>query len=336
MRLKTLLMVVLAGSAVAGAAWAWGATGHRLIGQEAMRALPDYVPDFMKTDDAIAAVGEYAREPDRWRKAGDVHDSERDNAHQIDLDDDGNTLAGVSLDNLPPTRDAYDALLVAKNVDPRSWGYLPYSEVDAYQQLVKDMAYWRVESLLETRETDKTKKAWYHADRLRREDLTLRDIGILGHYVGDATQPLHISIHYNGWGNYPNPQGFTMDKIHHDVEGPFVLTNVTAEAVRAKIGAYVPCTDPVMTCFTTRLKKTFALVTPMYQLQKDGGFTNNDPRGVAFVTQQVGQGAQDLRDTILDAWRDSKTMGVGWNNTPYDDFVGNKVADPWSLIYGDD
>ncbi len=91
-----------------------------------------------------------------------------------------------------------------------------------------------------------------------------------------------------------------------------------------------------MTCFTTRMKKTFALVVPMYQLQKDGGFTNNDPRGVAFVTQQVGQGAQDLRDTILDAWRDSKTMGVGWNNTPYDDFVGNKVADPWSLIYGDD
>ncbi len=78
MRLKTLLIVVVTGSAIAGAAWAWGATGHRLIGQEAMRALPDYVPDFMKTDDATAAVGEYAREPDRWRKAGDVHDSERD------------------------------------------------------------------------------------------------------------------------------------------------------------------------------------------------------------------------------------------------------------------
>ncbi len=109
----------------------------------------------------------------------------------------------MSLDNLPPTRAGYEALLVAKNVDPRSWGYLPYSEVDSYQQLVKDMAYWRVESLLETRETDKTKKAWYHADRLRREDLTLRDIGVLGHYVGDATQPLHISIHYNGWGAYP-------------------------------------------------------------------------------------------------------------------------------------
>ncbi len=336
MRLKTLVLTVCAGALVSGVAWAWGSTGHRLVGQEAMRALPDYVPDFMKTQQAIDDVAEYSREPDRWRGSGKVHDSDRDAAHFIDLGDDGNTLAGVGLDNLPQTRFDYDAAVVAKGNQPWKAGYLPYAEVDAYQQVVKDMAYWRVESLLETRETDRTKKAWYHADRVRREGLILRDIGIMSHYVGDGTQPLHLSIHYNGWGDFPNPNGFTTDKIHVPLEGPYVEKNVTAEAVRARIGAYVPCTDTPEKCFAARLKKTAALVVPMYQLQKDGGFNDGDPRGVAFLTQQVAQGAQDLRDAILDAWRDSKSEGVGWPATSYDDFVGNKVADPWTVIYGDD
>ena len=336
MKLKTLLMTVVAGAVVAGTAWAWGSTGHRLIGQEAMRALPDYVPDFMRTSQAVADVTEYAREPDRWRGSGKVHDSDRDAAHFIDLNDDGSTLAGTSLDTMPQTRFDYDAAVVAKGGQPWKAGYLPYAEVDAYQQVVKDMAYWRVESLLETRETDKAKKAWYHADRLRREDLVLRDIGIMAHYVGDATQPLHTSIHYNGWGDFPNPQAFTTDKIHVPLEGPYVAKYVTSEAVRAKIGAYVPCTDPILTCFTARLKIANTLVVPMYQLEKDGGFKDGDPRGVTFMTQQVAKGAQDLRDTILDAWRDSKSMGIGWPATSYDDFVGNKVADPWTVVYGDD
>jgi hypothetical protein len=55
------------GSAIAGTAWGWGATGHRLLAEEAMRALPNYTPSFLRSPAGIADVGEYAREPDRWR-----------------------------------------------------------------------------------------------------------------------------------------------------------------------------------------------------------------------------------------------------------------------------
>jgi hypothetical protein len=44
-------------------------------------------------------------------------------------------------------------------------------------------------------------RAWFEADRRLREKLTLRDIGICSHYVGDATQPLHATVHFNGWGD---------------------------------------------------------------------------------------------------------------------------------------
>ncbi|ESQ83075.1 hypothetical protein AEAC466_14525 [Asticcacaulis sp. AC466] len=336
MRFKTLAAAVLAGTVVAGAAWAWGSSGHRMIGELAIKALPDYMPAFLRTPQAVADVGEYAREPDRWRGAGKVHDNDRDIAHFIDLDDDGNTLAGVSLDNLPANRSDYEAAVRAKGVEPYKAGYLPYATVDAYQQVVKDMAYWRVLTYLEPLEKDRTKKAWYRADRLRREQLMLRDIGILGHYVGDTTNPLHLSIHYNGWGNFPNPNGFTMEKIHSPIEGVFVSRNIKEGDVKAAMAAYLPCTAPIMTCVTARYKASFSQVVPLYQLEKAGGFKDGDPRGQAFITTRLAQGAGDLRDSLIDAWRDSKTMQVGYKIGTYDDFVSGKVTDPWEVLYGDD
>jgi len=336
MRLKTVLATFVLGSVVAGAAWAWGSSGHRYIGEEALKALPDYTPSFLRTPSAITDVGEYSREPDRWRGSGKVHDNDRDIAHFIDLDDAGNTLAGVSLDNLPATRSDYEAAVKAKGIEPYKAGYLPYATVDAYEQVVKDLAFWRVLNFLEPKETDKTKKAFFHADRLRREALTLRDIGVLSHYVGDGSQPLHLSIHYNGWGDYPNPNGFTLEHIHSPLEGAYVSDNISADDVRANMHAYTPCTDPVMSCITAHLKLSNSFVIPMYQLEKDGGFKSGDPRGKAFLAARVGEGAADLRDAILDAWRDSKTMQVGYKTGTYDDFVANRVADPYGTLHGDD
>ncbi|EGF89410.1 hypothetical protein ABI_47580 [Asticcacaulis biprosthecium C19] len=334
-KLKSLLLSVVAGVAIATAALAWGSAGHRFIGEEAIRALPDYTPAFLRTPEAIADVGEYANEPDRWRDSGFVHDSERNAAHFIDLDDEGKTLAGQTLAELPRTRADFEITLNEKGQKIWKSGYLPYAMVDGYQQVVKDFAYWRVLNLLETRETDKAKKAWYRADRIRRESLIKRDIGVLAHYVGDTTQPLHMSIHYNGWGEeFPNPNGYTLEKIHVPLENAFVDANISAADVRASMAPYEPCTDGPEKCFAKRMMKSHALVVPLYELEKAGGFKPGDPRGRDFMKQQLGQGASDLRDVILDAWRDSKTMAVGWPKATYDDFVGGKVADPYLTLHG--
>jgi len=336
MRLKTLVASLVIGSAIAGTAWGWGATGHRLLAEEAMRALPGYAPSFLRGPEGIADVGEYAREPDRWKGTGDVHDAERNPAHFIDLDDSGLTLAGQSLDNLPKTRSDFEASLRAKGIDPAKSGYLPYATIDAWQQVVKDMAYWRVLTLMESHETNRSRKAWYRADRRRREALTLRDIGVLAHYIGDASQPLHLSVHYNGWGNFPNPDSYTNARIHGMLEGAFVRANITATDIRAHMTAYVPCTGAVGACVGTRIKRHFAQVIPLYQLEKAGGFKDGDPRGKAFTAERLGEGASEVRDAVLDAWRASKTLPVGYPAAAYDDFVGGKVADPYAELYGND
>src|SRR5258706_14116075 len=84
-----------------GRALAWGATGHRLIGREAIAALPNDLPAFLRAPGVADRVGELAREPDRWKDAGKPHDADRDPAHFLDLGDDGAVLGGPTLAALP-------------------------------------------------------------------------------------------------------------------------------------------------------------------------------------------------------------------------------------------
>ncbi len=340
MKWKTVLLAVVAGSVLGGAAFGWGAAGHRMIGEVAVASLPDTLPAFLRTPQAIADVGEYSREPDRWRGAGKVADNDRTPAHFIDLDDEGKTLTGLTLDQLPATRSDYDASMRAKSIDPYVAGYLPYALVDSYQQLSKDFATWRILTALAGKEADSVRKAWYIADAHRREELIKRDIGILSHYAGDASQPLHVSIHYNGWGNYPNPNAYTQDHIHSSFEGQFVTVNINEDTIKANMPAYVPCTLPVMACFSARILDSQKQVEPLYQLDKQGAFANATPAGKTFVAKRLGAGAANVRDAILDAWRDSDKVQVGYQagvkvGTP-NDFATGKVENPWLMMHGSD
>ena len=82
----------------------WGNTGHRIVGMLAMQALPEEVPGFLRGKQAIADMGELAREPDRSKGSGKIHDSNRDPAHYIDLDDAGKVMGGPLFTDMPPTR----------------------------------------------------------------------------------------------------------------------------------------------------------------------------------------------------------------------------------------
>jgi hypothetical protein len=322
--------------ASAGQALAWGDTGHRYVGRLGMEALPGGVPAFLRTKQAASTVAEIAREPDRWRGSGKVHDSDRDAAHFIDLNDDGTTFTGKPLEQLPPRRMDYDSELVAAKSDEAKAGYLPYATVDGWQQLVKDLAYWRMLKLAIGTTRDPAKKAWYAEDLRRREELTLRDIGVLAHYVGDGSQPMHLSVHFNGWGNqFPNPQGYTLEKIHVAFEGPFVRDQVPIASVRAAMKPYKACTAWIETCVQGYLKETASYVVPLYEIEKRGGFRDaGTAEGRAFATERLAAGASELRDLIVRAWEASETMGVGYPATTVKDVQAGK-QDPWKLLYGD-
>jgi hypothetical protein len=319
-----------------GESWGWGATGHEWISGIAVEKLPDTVPEFIRTPEAAAEIAVLGRELDRSKGAGKTHDAERDPGHYVDLADDGTVMGAVPLDKLPVTREEYDTLLRAKGFTQYKAGYLPYSIVDGWQQLRKDFAYWRaLKKGIETAASAE-ERAWFERDLRLREKLIIRDLGVWSHYPGDASQPLHVSIHFNGWGDGPNPNGYTTKKIHAYFEGEFVKANLSRSAVAAEVGPYSPCAcssiQPTVDAF---LSMTWTHVGPLYALEKEGGFKKGDQRGIAFATARLAAGAAVLRDMIVDAWLDSANTPVGYPMVNVRDIESGKVRVTRALFGAD-
>ena len=329
------LAAVAALAAVPAQALAWGGTGHRIIGEVAVRALPPELPAFLKTPRAAIDVGEYSREPDRGKGAGKAWDSDRDPGHFIDLGDDGRIFGGPSLAALPPTREDYDTALRAVGQDSWKAGYLPYSILDRYQQLAKDFAYWRVLAAAEANPAWAAHRDWFAADRRRREQQILIDLGQLSHFVGDGSQPLHVTIHFNGWGPYPNPQGYSTDRLHGPFESDLVQATVKQDAVAARVAPFRPCACSMEQRIEGYLDATGRLVTPFYEMVKAGGMAPGDPRATAFATRQIAAGASELRDEVVEAWRMSEHETVGYKPVAVTDVEAGRV-DPYMALYGID
>jgi hypothetical protein len=320
----------------ANQALAWGATGHRLIGVLALGTLPDTLPDFLRTPEAARAVGELAREPDRWRDAGRLHDADRDPAHFLDLDDEGRVLGGQALGALPETREGFDTALRAVGSDSWKAGYLPYAIIDGWQQLAKDFAYWRIDRAAAEKVADPMHRAWFKADLIVREALVLRDLGTLAHYVGDGSQPLHVSVHYNGWGaSLANPAGYTNAHIHGPFEGEFVHAYLDAAAVRADMAPPTDCHCAIGAWTAAYLAQTAAQTVPLYKLYKLNGFVSGDARGRAFAAARLAAGASALRDLVVMAWADSASGRAGYPAVSVADVEAGKI-DPYDSLYGID
>jgi hypothetical protein len=336
-QLAAAAAVLVAGLCVAGQAAAWGSSGHRMIGEAAIESLPPELPAFLRSRAAAVAVGEFSREPDRSRGSGKAHDSDRDPGHFIDGDETGHVPGTtLTLDALPPTRDDYEATVRAAGESSWKLGYLPYSIVEDWQQLVKDLAYWRIDDAGARFTHDAGHKAWLQADLARREGQILIDIGLLSHFVGDGSMPLHVSIHYNGWGAYPNPNGYTMEHVHVPWEGAYVRQVVAPEALREAMAPFHDCNCPIEQRVGAYLMSDARAVIPFYELEKAGAFKPGVIKGAQFTIGRVAAGAAELRDEITLAWKASADSRVGFQpEVSVADVEAGKI-DPYDSLYGDD
>jgi hypothetical protein len=298
------------------------------------------LPDFLRRPEAVAAIATLGPEADRIRGSGKTRDADYDPAHFLDLEDDGTVAEAVKLSALPPTREAYDTALRSgrpvKGVAPDQYteGYVPYEIVDGFELVVKDFAIWRVDRYGETNGAPED-RAFFAADRRLRELLTLRDIGYWGHFVADASQPLHISVHYNGWGDYPNPNNYSQSHtIHARFETAFVNAHAGPEAVLPLMTPYVPSTAPIFARVETYLATTNSFVPAVYQLEAAGAFDAATPAAVSFTLQRLAAGASMLRDLIADAYAASLDEKVGYPAVSVRDVLAGSVPLKRSIADG--
>ena len=155
---------------------------------------------------------------------------------------------------------------------------------------MKDFAYWRAASVGARTAADPAERAWFDTDRQRREKLVIRDLGVWSHYVGDASQPMHVSMHFDGWGPFDNPRGFSTKRgLHAQFEGAFVKTNVKRDAVKAAIAPYRACTCSIWDRMRSLILASQAEVVPLYELEQKGAFIDGNTAGIAFATARLAE-----------------------------------------------
>jgi hypothetical protein len=325
--------IALVTASVPQAAFAWGATGHTMIDRLAAERLPESLPAFVRSPDAVNEIATLGPEEDRIKGAGESWDEDNDPAHYLDVGDDGTVAGVVRLDALPKDMEAYTRALEQAGTDPYRTGYLPYAIMDGFERVREDFAIWRVDEYMASHATTPAARAAFARDRALRETLTLRDIGDWAHFIGDGSQPLHVTIHYNGWGNYPNPRDYTTKHIHSYFESEFVDRYAKIDDVRALIPMYklmVPehllSQDEIATMVGQYLSETARQVEPLYQLYAAGDFESGSPQAVKFTDEQLARGAGMLRNTITLAWEDSLNASVGYPEVPVRDVLSGKVA----------
>ena len=121
------------------------------------------------------------------------------------------------------------------------------------------------------------------------------------------------------------------------LEGPYVGKNVTLAKVKAGMAPYDDCKCTVEARVGQTIMTSVKQVEPLYQLEKDGGFKDGDPRGAPYMTGRIAFGASQLRDLIVDAWNASGAMIVGYPKAlPATDFEAGKVGDIYDSLHSND
>lgn len=263
---------------------AWGDEGHRYINRVAAEHMPEDMPGFFRG--AGARLSFLGPEPDRWRDGKELYKalSEVNGPdHFIDIDKPENFEA------LPNDRYLYADWLRAKGKDPKDIGFLPYSILEGFQKVQVLFRMWR--------------DPQHEAEREQIEQNIIYYAGVLGHYVADGSQPLHASIHYNGWSTSSNPELNTREPLHWRFEGEYVRAQIKPQDFSGLVKTASRLHDP-FSDIVKYLFQSYDRVPELYRMDKTARWdaSNRNPDSKKYVAERLAAGSQMLANLWYTAW----------------------------------
>lgn len=283
---RTLLLALSLILLVAADASAWGSRGHELATEAATWRLPTDLPHFFHQ--AYPSLIHLANDPDRWRGAGASLDAANAPDHFLDYE-------YVAELELPPGR--YDFITALyESGTARRLGLKPDTA---------GFVIWRIAELSE-KLTDQFRD-WRRAEegvvRDQLEQSIVVTAGTLAHYVEDAANPHHATIHYNGWVGDPRTGYRTDCETHSRFESAFVSRAIDLQSVVARMSAEMR-RDDYFASAVVLIRDSNANVDELYTLDAAGAF--DSPVGAAggreFAAQRMADGASMVRDLWWTAW----------------------------------
>lgn len=302
---RRVLVAVCLSLVAVPSSFAWGNKGHKMVNKLAAQSLPADVPAFLRTPEAVNEIEYLGPEPDRWRSRAEPElNAEQAPDHFIDME------YAQRIGTLPRRRYDYIAALYAyaaahpdqaQEMRPEKVGFQPYITSEVWERLKSAMRDYRTLSVQPGADTKPVEAA------------ILFYAGWLGHYVGDGSQPLHVTVQYNGWVG-PNPNGYTTEHdIHSKFESAFVDAAVNESDVQ-------PLMTPLKTMgdewddYLAYLQHTGTLIEKTYQLDKTHAFDGvGTAEGKQFTAERLAAGASMLRDLIVAAWIRSADPVPAWH-----------------------
>jgi hypothetical protein len=311
----------LAGLLLCGAnlAHAWYEPGHRMINQLALEALPADFPSWVREPANAERIVFLSQEPDRWRRTSSAllqHANGLDhfvNLEQIEA-------AGLDLATLTPFRYQFVAAYAAGRAahpgrfpgpDPArnrdhtlEWpGFLPWAIAEYYAKLETEFSY------LKTYEAYGTP-----AEIANARANVIYVMGVMGHFVGDGSQPLHVTVQHAGWVG-PNPHGYPTQDFHALVDGNFIAkAGITLAELEPQVTPARPLDlatrpdgrDPAFADVMAYLEATRQKVDPLFRLMQAHQLDDASPgnrAGRAFFDERLLAGGEMLGSLWLTAWR---------------------------------
>lgn len=324
MKRKIFVLAVTLGAFVFNS-HAWDYEGHHAVNELALASLPS---DFgvNLTPALKGRVAFLAGEADRWRNISDLplkHVNGPD--HYIDIED--LKLFGLTPDTLPIMRYDFAADIArARVAHPEKFPPIdPAKDADHTRELDGFLPWAIMENYEKLKSGFSTLKAFQtHGGSPEEIANAQADIiyvmGVMGHYVGDAAQPLHTTTHYNGWVG-DNPKHYTMGPvtgvertmIHSWIDGGYFKKTggIKADALVGKIqpAKQIPSADDQEKLFryvVNYIVEQNKFVEPIYEMEKNGQLTGEGEKGLQarpVLEGQLVKAGQMLGDIWYTAWK---------------------------------
>lgn len=312
MRRMWLAVVICASLAPAGAG-AWGPRAHTWINRVAVQTLPADGPIFLKAhEDWIAYLSVI---PDAWRRPSEPFLKMLEDPNHGWFKEQFAFMTEIPRSRYEFVVQLYDEQQrLAAAGDPAAaltnvrWtGTLAYAAVEGYERMLTGMRRYR----------DAT--ARNEDTRFIQQEIAFY-MGWTGHYTGDGAQPLHDTVHHDGWQG-ANPKGFTTNpQVHGLFETRFVdLMQLEGADLLPHIPPARVLDDP-FAAVLHHLDEAGSHTEKVYELEKRGALADaSNAEARALVIQQAARGAALLRDLAHTAWiRSSKP--------PENDPEGNPIT----------
>jgi hypothetical protein len=319
MKLRLFFLALAAAAPLAVHAWDY--EGHRIVNQLALASLPKDFPAFVQNRANAERIAFLAGEPDRWRNVPDLPLKQSNGLdHYCDLEQ--IPAAGLSYATVPALRYVFAAQFAAgrlahpeqfpaidetKNQEhSREWcGFAPWAITEYYGKLRSAFSYLKA---FEATDPTTHRRLGTAEEIANAQDNIVYLMGVMGHYVGDCAQPLHTTVHHNGWVG-ANPNGYTTwQGIHGWIDGGFIgkagiktagLVSRVTPAAPIAVAAREDGRDPMFVAVFDYLLAQNQLVEPLYQLDKAGKFAHlkdevPTDEGRAFIEKQLLVGGGEL------------------------------------------